>query len=185
MLKPEEIMVPEFSKGFKGYNPREVDSFINQLINEYRELYFKNAETEEKLQAVVEKYKETSAKASEAMNNVKKMSEAIISDANKEADRIISEAQSKVGEVSSAMKQSCSEMLASYTEAFEEEKNKFLALEEKSKQFRETLLEAYKSHVADIQKNFPAFSSEDISGVNFGAEVSATFKEKMSGSSEQ
>lgn len=75
MLKPEEIMIPEFTRGFKGYNQQEVDNCINTLITNYRELYFKYAETEEKLAVIAEKYKETSKRAGNALNDVKAMSD--------------------------------------------------------------------------------------------------------------
>ena len=179
MLRPEEIMVPVFSKGLKGYNPQEVDNFINQIISEYRELYFRYSETEEKLEMIVEKYKQTSSKAAEALNGVKQMSEAIISDAQEEGERIVCEARAKANAATEAMKESCGDILESYASAFEKEKNKFLVLEEKSRKFREALLEAYKNHVSDIQKHFPSMSAEDFDSIDFEAEVYDNFKSKM------
>lgn len=179
MLKPEEIMIPEFSKGFKGYTPHEVDNCINKLIEEYRELYFKYVETEEKLVAIAEKYKQTSARATEALNGVKQMSEAIITDAQTRAEGIIADATAKAEKASETMKESCSQILASYVNAFEEEKKKFILLEEKSKVFREELLEAYKNHVSDIQNQFPTISSEEINNINFEAEAAISFKAEL------
>lgn len=179
MLKPEEIKVPEFSKGFKGYTPQEVDNFINQLVSEYRDLYFKYSETEEKLEAIVAKYKQTSNRATEAMSGVKQMSEAIISDAQEQAENIINEANAKAGAVTGAMKKSCGDILASYSAAFNEEKQKFILLEEKTRLFREALLEAYKTHVTDIQNQFPSISVEDIENVDFESEVSGEFKANL------
>ena len=95
MLKPEEIMIPEFTRGFKGYNQQEVDNCINTLITNYRELYFKYAETEEKLAVIAEKYKETSKRAGNALNDVKAMSAAIIDEAQAEAEKIVTEAEEK------------------------------------------------------------------------------------------
>ena len=176
MLKPEEIMIPEFSKGFKGYVPQEVDNCINMLISEYRELYFKYVETEEKLLAVAEKYKQTSVRATEAMNGVKTMSEAIITDAQTQAEEILTEARLKASKATETMKKSCSEILASYVAAFEEEKQKFILLEEKSNVFKEELLEAYKNHVSDIQNQISSISSEEVNNINFESEVAISFK---------
>ena len=104
------------------------------------------------------------------------MSEAIITDAQTQAEKIVAEANFKAGKATDAMKESCSEILASYVEAFEAEKKKFLLLEEKSKVFREELLEAYKNHVSDIQNQFPSISSEEINNINFEAEAAISFK---------
>lgn len=179
MLRPEEIMIPEFSRGFKGYNQQEVDNCINTLIMNYRELYFKYAETEEKLSAIVEKYKETSARAGEAMNGVKQMSEAIIADAQDEAGRIVSEAQQKAELITGTMKESCSSVLSSYVDAFEEEKQKFIEFEEKSKIFRETILEAYKQHLNQIQEQFPTISADEIKDIRFEAKAAEVFKDNL------
>lgn len=179
MLKPEEIMIPEFTKGFKGYNPQEVDNCISQLVSEYRELYFKYAETEEKLKAVAEKYKQTSARASEAMMTVKKMSESLITDAQTEAEKIVSEANRKAADITETMKINCRNVIESYAAAFEEEKQKFLVLEEKSRSFREELLGAYKAHISDIQKQFPSISTEDVQSIDFEAKVSELIIKKQ------
>ena len=179
MLRPEEIMIPEFTRGFKGYNQQEVDNCINTLIMHYRELYFRYAETEEKLAAVAEKYKETSARAGEAMNGVKQMSEAIIADAQDEADRIVSEAQQKADLITGTMKESCGSVLSSYVDAFEEEKRKFIEFEQKSAAFRETILDAYKKHLAEIQEQFPAITADDIKDIKFEAMAAEVFKDNL------
>ncbi len=179
MLRPEEIMIPEFTRGFKGYNQQEVDNCINTLIMYYRELYFRYAETEEKLAAIVEKYKETSARAGEAMNSVKKMSETIIAEAQDEADKIVSEATEKANLITGTMKESCGSVLSSYADAFEEERKKFIAFEEKTKSFKEAILEAYQKHLSDIQEQFPAITAEDIKDISFEAQVSQVFKDKL------
>lgn len=179
MLRPEEIMIPEFSRGFKGYNQQEVDNCINTLIMHYRELYFRYAETEEKLAAIAEKYKETSKRAGNALNDVKMMSEAIIDEAQAEAERIVAEAEEKARMVNSAMKESCSGVLASYVASFEEEKRRFIELDERSRAFRDSLLEAYKNHLSEIQEQFPMLSAEAISDVSFEKEASEAFGENL------
>jgi len=201
MLKPEEIKVPEFDKGFKGYNTQAVDSCIQQLLAQYKELYDRYTETEQKLNAVVEKYKETSARTTEAMNEVKKVSVTIVADARKEAEKItsdaaseaekvtsearaeaertVAEANAKAEKINAVMKESCQDTILAYELAFEEEKKKFLEIERESRIFKENLLEAYKTHVTDINNKFPTLSAEEISKVSFQSEVSVKFKEKL------
>ncbi len=181
MLKPEELQAVTFTKGFKGYNTNEVDEYISKLISEYTELYKKQIETEKKLQVVADKYKQASSRAAEALSGVKQMSEAIISEAQTQGEEIIENANKKAASVNAAMKESCSEILASYAELFGSEKQKLIALEEKSREFRQSLLEAYKNHIADIQGEFPTLETEEIENMSFETTVAPVFKEKLQG----
>lgn len=179
MLKPEEITVPEFSKGIRGYTPQEVDNCINTLLENYRELYIKYAETEEKLGLIVEKYKETSSRAGEALKSVRQISEAIIEDAQCDASRIIAEAEEKAKLAKETTEQCCKEILSAYAKAFDNEKGKFEALEEKSKAFRESLLEAYSTHLAFVQESLPEINADEIKEINFEARVSDLLDTKL------
>ena len=171
MLKPEEIMIPEFSKGFKGYNPQEVENCINKLIAEYRELYFKYAETEEKLVIIAEKYKQTSVRAADAMKNVKMMAEAIINDAQEQAEKIVADAKAEAETATSSMKEKCDTILSRYVAAFEDERQKYFIVEEKARVLREELLTAYQSHISEIQTLFPAIDADELKEINFANKV--------------
>ena len=46
MLAPHELKSKSFSKSLKGYNPSEVDDYIEFLIDKYTELYRENSELE-------------------------------------------------------------------------------------------------------------------------------------------
>lgn len=179
MLKPDEIKIPNFSKGIKGYATQEVDNFINELIAEYRELYINYVETEEKLNTVAEKYKLSSERATEALNRVKQMSEAIISDAQTEGERIVSEANQKAAVANEAMKISCGKVLEEYTSTFEKEKQKIIEMERKTREFKEALLTAYKQHVSDIQNYFPSIDIEEIENVDFELQIKNEFQKKV------
>ena len=179
MIKPEELRRPEFSKGFKGYAPAEVDAYTDRLLAAYGELYAKYTETEQKLAVAVEKYKETAGKSDEVMNNVKKLSEAIIADAQKEHDRIVADANTKADAIRAAMKDSCAETLGKYAGHFETEKKKLLDMEELSKGFRHALLEAYKAHISKIQADFPSIDADAIRAVDFETETAGVLREKL------
>ena len=179
MKKPEELTQFDFTKGFKGYNMAEVDEYVASINAEYAELYAKYAETEQKLALVVEKYKQASGRAAEAMSGVKQMSEAIIADAQAEGEKIVSDAKAKAAKINATMKESCSEILSAYANTFDSEKHKLIAIEEKSKAFRESLVDAYKKHIAEIQGEFPNIDVEEIQSVSFETLVAEAFKEKM------
>ncbi len=177
MIKPEELTSPVFKTGLRGYNTAEVDSYIERLIGEYKELYAHSAELEENLRTAVEKYKATKTE----LNTLKQLTDTIIREADEEAEKKISEAESKAEKAKAAMKESCSEILGSYSELFENEKKKLVELEEKSRNFREMLLEAYKTHITEIQKNMPALDAESIASLSFESKVAEAFKRKIVG----
>lgn len=181
MRKPEELTKPEFTKAIRGYASAEVDEFVAMLISQYKELYEKYTETQQKLDIVVDKYKQASGRATEAMNGVKQMSEAIINDAQAQGEKIIADANSKAREVTGAMKESCGEILGSYSELYEAEKQKLLALDEKARAFSEALLQAYKNHIADIQSEFPSVDAEEIKNSVFETQVSEVFRKRLDG----
>ena len=53
MLAPHELKNKTFGKAVRGYNPNEVDDYIDFLIEKYTELYRENDELERKLKIVV------------------------------------------------------------------------------------------------------------------------------------
>ena len=53
MLAPHELKNKQFSKSLKGYNPQEVDAYIEFLLEKYTEAYRENNELERKLRIVV------------------------------------------------------------------------------------------------------------------------------------
>ncbi len=179
MLKPDEIKIPNFSKGIKGYNTQEVDNFINELVSEYRELYIKYVETDEKLTAVAEKYKHSSERATEALNRVKQMSEAIISDAQSKGEQIVSEANEKATVANEAMKASCAKILEEYSSTLEQEKQKLIEMDRKTRKFKEALLTAYKQHISDIQNYFPSIDIEEIENADFELQIKNEFQKKV------
>ena len=42
-LTPMDISNKEFKKGFRGYDSDEVDEFINEIIDNYEELFKENS----------------------------------------------------------------------------------------------------------------------------------------------
>lgn len=53
-LTPMDISNKEFKRGLRGYNPDEVDDFINEIIENYEELYKDNSRLKEKLSSATE-----------------------------------------------------------------------------------------------------------------------------------
>ena len=83
MLAPHELKNKPFSKSIKGYNPAEVDEYIEFLIGKYTEVYRENNELERKLHVVV-------TNLDEIKDEEESIRSTLIS-AQKMADRIVRE----------------------------------------------------------------------------------------------
>lgn len=48
-LTPMDINNKEFKRGLRGYNPEEVDEFLDEVVENYEELYKDNSKLREKV----------------------------------------------------------------------------------------------------------------------------------------
>ena len=48
-LTPMDINNKEFKRGLRGYNPEEVDEFLDEVIENYEQLYKDNSKLKEKV----------------------------------------------------------------------------------------------------------------------------------------
>ena len=48
-LTPMDINNKEFKRGLRGYNPEEVDEFLDEVIENYEQLYKDNSKLKEKI----------------------------------------------------------------------------------------------------------------------------------------
>lgn len=113
-LSPLEIHNKEFTRGFRGYDEDEVNSFLDQIIKDYETVIRENKELDAKVAQLTERLghftniEETLNKsilvaqetAEEVKGNAAKESKLIIKEAEKNADRIINEALSKSRRIS-------------------------------------------------------------------------------------
>ena len=51
-LTPMDINNKEFKKIIRGYNPEEVDEFLDKIVEDYEALYKENANLKEKVAAM-------------------------------------------------------------------------------------------------------------------------------------
>lgn len=61
-LTPEEILDKEFKEDFKGYNPDEVDSFLDQVLDDYQKTEDNIQELLDFIASLQEKIKQLEAK---------------------------------------------------------------------------------------------------------------------------
>ncbi|MGF7057301.1 DivIVA domain-containing protein [Brassicibacter mesophilus] len=110
MLTPLDIQNKEFKKGIRGYNETEVDSFLDEIIVDYENIYKENIELKDKIGLLNDQIKHynkieetlqntlvvAQSTAEEVSINAKKKAELIINEAEDKARKIIENAQTEV-----------------------------------------------------------------------------------------
>jgi len=107
LLTPQDIQNKEFTKAvFGGYDMAGVDDFLEELTTDYAALYKENAVLKGKLKVLVEKveeYRSTEDAMRMALLTAQNMSDDIMEEAKKKSDAIISEAESQADERKAAL----------------------------------------------------------------------------------
>ena len=109
-LTPMDINNKEFKKIIRGYNPEEVDEFLDKIVEDYEALYKENANLKEKVAAMnerLEHYSKIEATiqntlvlaqnaAEQAKGSAKKEAEIIIKNANDTAQKVLDKSHNDV-----------------------------------------------------------------------------------------
>lgn len=178
-LTPMDINNKEFKRGLRGYNPDEVDEFLDEVVDNYEELYKENSKLKEKLDVLGEQVGhyakiETTIQntlvlaqnaADQAKETSQKEAELIVKNANETAQRIVDKAHSDVIQIN---------------DEFDRVKQEFIKFRAKFRNFINTQLETFDDLEKDINKNYSigtpvdeeigfkeiAYAQEDMQPVN-------------------
>ena len=96
MLRPIDIQNKEFDRKLKGYNPDQVDDFLDKVINDYEAVLKENQNLKEKLkdcEADIEHYKKIEKTLDNAVTVARETAEGIIENAKAESENIIRRAK--------------------------------------------------------------------------------------------
>ncbi len=143
MLAPHELKNKTFSKSIKGYNPAEVDEYIEFLIGKYTEVYRENNELERKLHVVVTN-----------LDEIKDEEESIRStllSAQKMADKIVKDAGDRADVITGAIKERCDAVIAEFKEQLKAEKEEMWELRSRIVDFKKELFDLYRGHIESIK----------------------------------
>lgn len=143
MLAPHELKNKSFSKSIKGYNPAEVDEYIEFLIGKYTEAYRENNELERKLHVVVTN-----------LDEIKDEEESIRSTliaAQKMADKIVADAKERADIITGAIKERCDAVIAEFKEQLGAEKQEMWELRTRIVEFKKELFDMYRGHIESIK----------------------------------
>ncbi len=109
-ITPMDIHNKEFSKSFRGFNPDEVDQFLDEVVEDYERIYKENLELKDRINVLTEQIsqfklmeatlKETLVTAQRAADETtaaaQKKAEVIVAQAEDQAQRIINKANDEV-----------------------------------------------------------------------------------------
>ncbi|BAF60005.1 MAG: DivIVA domain-containing protein [Pelotomaculum sp.] len=126
MLTPLDIQKKEFRRAFRGYSEEEVDSFLDQVIQDYENLYRENQELKEKLAQAdrnLARYREieevlkntmvmAQKNADDLRQNTEKETSLMLDRARIEAERLTREAEQEAEALIRDAEQKASEILA-------------------------------------------------------------------------
>ena len=152
-LTAMDINNKEFKRGLRGYSVEEVDEFLDQVVENYEELYKENSRLKESLSRVNEKlehYEKLEATiqntlllaqnaADQAKESSEKQAELIIGNANETAQRILEKAHGDV---------------ISINDEYEKVKEEFIKFRAKFRGFMNTQLQTFDELEKDLTKNY-------------------------------
>ena len=158
-LTPMDINNKEFKRGMRGYIPDEVDDFLDEVIENYEQLYKENSIMKEKINTLndqIEHYKKIEATiqntlvlaqnaADQAKESAQKESDMLIKNANETAQKILDKAHGDVIQIN---------------DEYETLKQDFIKFRAKFRNFMNTQLETFDDLEKDFNKNFSVTNPE-------------------------
>ena len=100
-----DIQQQQFRIGFRGFDVREVDSFLKQVADEFEALIRENTNRQKEIQRLrreVQEYRDREKAFKDAMVNTQKALDDMRGNAEKEAELIVAEAEVKAEKILSA-----------------------------------------------------------------------------------
>lgn len=150
MLLPQELKKKEFARAMRGYEPAEVDEFVDFLVGKYSEVYTQCDRYDKKLRLVAERISQIQSEE-EAIKKLavstQKLCENMTAEAEEESRRITDGANARAEAIIAEARETAESALAAINRK-SEEKIKFI--EEKS----EELLLSVRTKCAGILNDF-------------------------------
>lgn len=152
-LTPMDINNKEFKRGLRGYNPEEVDEFLEEIVENYEELYKENSKLKEKLNGASDKVEHYAKIESTIQNTLllaqnaadqakaasEKEAELIIKTANETAQKIVDKAHNDVIQIN---------------DEFDRVKQEFIKFRNKFRNFMNTQLDTFDDLEKELNKNY-------------------------------
>ncbi len=144
MLPPHELRNKTFTKAMRGYNPVEVDEYIDFLTAKYTELYRENDELERKLKAVATRLDELKSDEDSIRST--------LIDAKHAANKIKADAEDRAENIINSAKNSCNTILADFNEKIQAGRDILAELQRDAFELKKELFVRYSEHIKFIEK---------------------------------
>ena len=143
MLAPHELKNKTFGKAVRGYNPNEVDDYIDFLIEKYTELYRENDELERKLKIVVTNLDE--------IRDEEESIRATLVKAQQLGEMIVREANEKADAITDSIKTRCEAIITDFRKQYSAERKEVWQLRNTVLDFKKNVYELYRDHIEELQ----------------------------------
>ena len=143
MLAPHELKNKTFGKDVRGYNPNEVDDYIDFLIEKYTELYRENDELERKLKIVVTNLDE--------IRDEEESIRATLVKAQQLGEKIVREANEKADAITDSIKTRCEAIITDFRKQYSAERKEVWQLRNTVLDFKKNVYELYRDHIEELQ----------------------------------
>ena len=143
MLAPHELKNKTFGKAVRGYNPNEVDDYIDFLIEKYTELYRENDELERKLKIVVTNLDE--------IRDEEESIRATLVKAQQLGEKIVREANDKADAITDSLKTRCEAIITDFRKQYSAERKEVWQLRNTVLDFKKNVYELYRDHIEELQ----------------------------------
>jgi len=163
MISANDIKERKFEKAAFGYKQEDIDDFLAELIVEFEELDAEREDLHNKIQILADKvreYRSDEDALKDALLGAQKQGHQVIAEAQEKADAIIAEAQEKAQLlIDEATVQHEAAMEKNRAE-IEKEKQNLVETQKQVTEFKKTLFDMYKDHLAMISA-MPEIEVED------------------------
>ena len=143
MLAPHELKNKTFGKAVRGYNPNEVDDYIDFLIEKYTEVYRENDELERKLKIVVTNLDE--------IRDEEESIRATLVKAQQLGEKIVREANEKADAITDSIKTRCEAIITDFRKQYSAERKEVWQLRNTVLDFKKNVYELYRDHIEELQ----------------------------------
>lgn len=147
----------EFKKSFRGYHPREVDTYINRVLRDYEQLYRQNIDLQEQLTELQEKlshYTSIESTLQETLVLAQQTAEEVKRNGEKEAALLVEQARQQ-GE----------NMIRAAEEEVKEIKAEYARLRQLEVGYRTQLKSFFQAQLLLLEQKFAGNDEVDIAGV--------------------
>ena len=152
-ITPKALSEREFTKTIRGYNPSEVDSYINRVVENYAYLYRENIELAKRLSEATSRL--------ENLSSEEELVRQTLQTAKRAGDKVIEEAYIKADDILASIKSSCDSILRNFRDKIEAQKNALAEIQQNILTFKNELFEKYRLHIELIEQISPVYEYEE------------------------